>query len=107
MKTRAHKTVIKDFQNFPAVAIFDFESKERVGKERSNWGRRRVKKNTPFFSYFFSLFTLITSSLVFLSPVPAPPLPTVHAVEHHKLRKFLVITDNHDVGYNTNENEKK
>ena len=53
------ETVIKDFQNFPAVAIFDFESKERLGKERSNWGRRRVKKNTPFFSYFFSLFRLI------------------------------------------------
>ena len=57
--SRARETVIKDFQNFPAVAIFDFESKERLGKERSNWGRRRVKKNTPFFSYFFSLFRLI------------------------------------------------
>ena len=57
--SRAHETVIKDFQNFPEVAIFDFERKERLGKERSNWGRRRVKKNTPFFSYFFSLFRLI------------------------------------------------
>lgn len=50
---------------------------------------------------------LTSSSLVSLSPVPAPSLGTVHAVEHHQLRKFLVITDNHDVGYNGNENEKK
>ena len=50
---------------------------------------------------------LTSSSLVSLSPVPAPSLRTVLAVEHHQLRKFLVITDNHDVGYNGNENEKK
>ena len=55
----AGSLLFKDFQNFPAVAIFDFESKERLGKERSNWGRRRVNKNTPFFSYLFSLFRLI------------------------------------------------
>lgn len=48
---------------------------------------------------------LTSSSLVSLSPVPVPSLRTVHAVEHHQLRKFLVITDNHD--YNGNENEKK
>ena len=40
---------------------------------------------------------LTSSSLVSLSPLPAPSLLTVHAVEHHQLRKFLVITDNHDV----------
>ena len=50
---------------------------------------------------------LTSSSLVSLSPVPDPSLRTVLAVEHHQPRKFLVITDNHDVGYNGNENEKK
>ena len=48
-----------------------------------------------------------SSSLVSLSPVPAPLLRTMLAVKHHQLRKFLVITDNHDVAYNGNENEKK
>ena len=50
---------------------------------------------------------LTSSSLVSLFPVPAPSLRTVLAVEHHQLRKFLVISDNHDVGYNGNEDEKK
>lgn len=50
---------------------------------------------------------LTSSSLVSLSPVPAPSLRTVLAVEHHQLRKFSVITPTHDVGYNANENEKK
>ena len=40
---------------------------------------------------------LTSSSLVSLSPLPGPSLLIVHAVEHHQLRKFLVITDNHDV----------
>ena len=50
---------------------------------------------------------LTSSSLVSLSPVPAPSLRVVLAVEHHQLRKFLVITDNHNLSFNGNENEKK